>query len=133
MGSLASQPARVRIRLFIRQWEMALLQTLDEGWSAKVRADPATKTLGERLGILELLGGLTQLTQADSSLIIARARSTGHCHIDLPPKLLRVIVDVLELTLTRLLFLLVALATQLVPYSRALREQRSEGDALSRG
>lgn len=95
-------------------------------------ADPDTKTLGERCGFLEALGDLTQFAQAERGFIIARARPTGYCPIDALPKLIEVIVDVLELTLTRQSLLLTSFVVPLVPYRSALREQCSEGNVFSR-
>ena len=93
--------------------------------------NPGTEPLVKLLGLLEALRDFTQLAQYVRGFVVASARTAHHRQIDLVPILVRVIVDLLELTLTCPLRLLTLLALPLGSHGGALLEQGGIGDVLT--
>ena len=84
------------------------------------------------LGLVELIGGFTQLDQEAKGFVIACACTAHHCLIDLMPVIVLVIVDLLQMTQTGPLLLLALLAFQLGFNRLAFGKQRGVGDVLTR-
>ena len=113
------------------QYELTILQALDQGGTAQVRPDPGAETLLKLLGLFELIGGSTQLDQHSNGFVVTCARIAHHCQIDLMPVIVLVIVHRLQMTPMGSLLLLALLAFQLGFNRLAFSEQSGIGDMLT--